>query len=89
MNVEEYADIRTDIWAEPWEDPQLFPDCLNYVVTELGKVATGQRYVGYGGDLGALWASQILRTLRHRAASGVPFGEPDNGDLGPINPEEP
>lgn len=84
MPPEELEDVRADIWAEPWKDPSLFPDCLNHVVTELGKVATGETsYLGRTSIHARLWAAQLLRTLRHRAASGVPFGEPAWGDQPP------
>lgn len=76
MTPEELEDVRADVWAEPWKDPSLFPDCLSHVVTELGALATGERYIDLTAGGSRLWAAQLLRTLRHRASSGVPFGEP-------------
>lgn len=100
MNQEQLEDVRADIYAEPWKDPQLFPDLLHKAITELGTVATGGVLcVGRDGDVPRLaidcedspiqeWASDLLRRMQDRARSGVPFGEPSYGDLGPTNPKD-
>lgn len=92
VNADEYEKIRAEIWAEPWKDPSLFPDLLNRVVTELGKVALEECTCYPGGfspetyegvqehcavhGRPAYWAAEMLRDLGGRAKSGVPFDEP-------------
>lgn len=103
MTPDHLEDVRADIYAEPWKDPQLFPDLLHKAITELGQLATYEYStdVGTAGGLlladgfrfvptpGAIWwASDLLRTLQGRARGGVPFGEPEWGDLGPTNPKD-
>lgn len=97
MTPEQVEDVRADIWAEPWKDPQLFPDLLHRIVTELGEIATGDnitlgfvRRLGgeHVGDLMQGWAEDMLAILAGRATSGIPFGEPAYGDLGPTNPKD-
>ena len=94
MTPDQFEDVRADIWAEPWKDPQLFPDCLNFVVTELGKSATEDWSAAPSqalrdvGPLVAAWAEDLLKKLQQRARSGVPFDEPPYGDQPPTDPEE-
>lgn len=100
MTPDDVADIRADIWAEPWKDRQLFPDLLHKVVTELTVVATGGVLeIGWDGGAPQLaidcenspiqeWASSLLRTMQNRARSGVPFDEPPYEDQPPTNPED-
>lgn len=103
MNQDQLEDVRADIYAEPWKDPQLFPDLLHKAITELAVVATGGvLYVGRAPGPGNLprvaidcenspiqeWAADLLRRMQDRARSGVPFGEPSYGDLGPTNPKD-
>lgn len=100
MTPERFEDIRADIYAEPWKDPQLFPDLLHKAIEKLGVIATGGVLeVGYerGAPRYAIdcegsslqeWAESVLEQMARRARSGVPFGEPEYGDLPPTNPEE-
>lgn len=101
LTPEQFEDVRADIYAEPWKDPQLFPDLVHMALTELG-VAAGGGVLEVGRSAGDTprfaidcedspiqeWAAELLRTFHTRAKSGVPFGEPAWGDLGPTNPEE-
>lgn len=41
MTPDQLEDVKADIYAEPWKDPQLFPDLLHKAIAELGIVATG------------------------------------------------
>lgn len=101
MNQDQLEDVRADIYAEPWKDPQLFPDLLHKAITELGIVATGgvllvdrpgTNPAGFAIDCEdspmQKWAADLLRRMQDRARSGVPFGEPSYGDLGPTNPKD-
>lgn len=94
MKDVELDEIRADIWAEPWKDPQLFPDLLHYVVGELGKTAlqdwtsAPSQALRDVGPLVATWAEDVLVKMQQRAKSGIPFGEPIHGDLPATNPED-
>jgi hypothetical protein len=103
VNQDQLEDVRADIYAEPWKDPQLFPDLLHKAITELSQLATYEHSTdpATAGGLqladgfrfvptpGAIWwASDLLRALQDRARSGVPFDEPSYGDLGPTNPKD-
>lgn len=93
MTPDQVEDVRTDVYAEPWKDPQLFPDLLHKAITELGHLATdtrcalmpiedaNQRLIW--PEVVAEWAAQLLREMQERARSGVPFGEPAWGDQPP------
>lgn len=98
MTPDQLEDIRADIYAEPWKDPQLFPDLLHKAITELSRIATfatddepiklsdGFQFFPTPGA--KWWASDLLRSLQNRARNGIPFGEPEWGDLGPTNPKD-
>jgi hypothetical protein len=104
VNQDQLEDVRADIYAEPWKDPQLFPDLLHKAITELGHMATSTCWCYPGGcspdsyegpqrdcplhGEPCYWASELLRQMQDRARSGVPFGEPAYGDLGPTNPKD-
>jgi hypothetical protein len=98
VNQDQLEDVRADIYAEPWKDPQLFPDLLHKAITELGHLAADTRCALrqvedenpclIWPEVVAEWAASLLRDLQHRARSGVPFGEPSYGDLGPTNPKD-
>lgn len=88
MTPDQLEDVRADIYAEPWKDPQLFPDLLHKAITEIGKVATGQLDEFEREDRPDEWAAKLLREMQERARRGVPFGEPVYGDLGPTNPKD-
>jgi len=96
MTPDQLEDVKADIYAEPWKDPQLFPDLLHKAITELGELATGDHSnctPGHmcqlpGGPEARRWAADLLRRMQGRARSGVPFGEPAYGDLGPTNPKD-
>lgn len=97
MNAEELQEIRDEIWTEPWKDPALFPDLLSHVVTRLGELAIDPHavmapichpYPVQDDAEVASWATDLLRELFDRSKSGVPFGEPSWGDLGPTNPKD-
>lgn len=104
MTQDQYDDVRTEIWCEPWKAPGMFEDMTSHVVTELGYMATstcrcypgGVSPASYEGPQRhcpvhgepAYWARCLLLDLQGRAKSGVPFGEPHGGDLPPTNPED-
>lgn len=104
MTPDQLEDVRADIYAEPWKDPQLFADLLHKAITELGHMATttcrcypgGVSPASYEGPQRdcpvhgepAYWASCLLSDMQSRARGGVPFGEPPWGDLGPTNPKD-
>lgn len=101
MTPDQLEDVKADIYAEPWKDPQLFPDLLGKAITELGHVAmehcicstNPEAYDGPQRDCPehgepSYWARCVLEEMRARARGGVPFGEPEWGDLGPTNPKD-
>lgn len=70
LTPQEWADIRDEIWDQPWSDTGLFPDCLYEAVKTLGAI-------GLSDDLAsARVATQCLRAMAYRAKTGVPFREP-------------
>lgn len=76
MNVETLAHIRADVQTAMVEnrndDPALLPDLLNYLLTEIGKVATGE---GHFLTFMREWAANVLEAAQLRATSKIPFGE--------------
>jgi len=97
MSIDEIkADIytrATERRAGEYADPQLLPDLLNRVLTELTALAEDEDVV-LAEDLipAGDWAANLLTLLHERATTGVPFGEPPeqpwetvlsgDGDLG-------
>lgn len=103
MTPDQFADVKADIYAEPWKAPGLIENFFHHVVTELGYMATATcRCYPYGVSPAsyesvqrdcpvhgepAYWAGCVLRDLQDHARSGVPFGEP-YGDQPPTVPED-
>lgn len=76
MTPEMLARIRADVQTAMVEnrntDPALLPDLLDYLLTEVGRVATGDyRFLTFMRE----WAVDVLEAAQLRAISQIPFAD--------------
>lgn len=89
------ADVQTAAVENRNDDPALLPDLLNYLLTELGVIATQRACICPPADPHhfdgpdrecpehgepLFWATAVLERCQVRATSQIPFGEPADPD---------
>lgn len=79
------ADVQTAMIENRNDDPALLPDLLDYLLTEIGKVAT-TGVDGYQFVMPQTWADWLLAEVRLRAVSAIPFAERDDAAR-PVAPD--
>lgn len=90
MTPETLAHIRADVQNAMVEnrntDPALLPDLLDYLLTELGKIATADYLFT---EFAREWADDVLEASQLRAISQIPFAERAAADVAdpPYDPD--
>lgn len=86
MTPEMLAHIRADVQTAMVEnretDPALLPELLDYLLTEISKIALSSRD-GWQFVMPQAWAGWLLEQVQLRAISQVPFGEPTGDGTDP------
>lgn len=66
MTTDEYEAIREEIWSAPWNDPALFPACMEIGVAALGEIAVSCLTLEDAERV----ARNVLRQMVYRAKVG-------------------